>query len=62
MLLCYKEKATQMQDEKTTSCNCNLLCRLRFLIFYLIDHITIKITKSNQSVHEIWIHTVIVHE
>ena len=57
MLLCWEEKANQTQDEKTASCNGNLLCRLRFLISYLIGHRTIEMSKSNQSVHGFWIHT-----
>ena len=57
MLLCWEEKANQTQDEKTASNNGNLLCRLRFLISYLIGHRTIKMTKSNQSVHGFWIRT-----
>ena len=58
MLLCCKGKANQMQDEKAASCNSNQLCGLRFLISYMIGHRTIKISKSNQSVHSFWIHTV----
>ena len=58
MLLCWEEKANQTQDERTARCNGNLLCRLRFLIFYLIGHHTIKMSKSNQSVHGFWICTV----
>ena len=58
MLLCWEEKANQTQDEKTASCNGNLLCRLRFLISYLIGHRTITMPKSNQSVHGFWIRTV----
>ena len=59
MLLCYKEEANQMQDEKTASCNGNELCGLWFFISYLIGHHTIKLSRSNQSVHGFWIRTVI---
>ena len=58
MLLSCEEKANQMQDEKTASCNGNWLCVLRFVISYLIGHHTIKMSKSNQSVHGFWIRTV----
>ena len=58
MLLCCEEKARQTQDEKNASCNGNLLCRLRFLMSYLIGHRTIEMSKSNQSVHGFWIRTV----
>ena len=47
-----------MPDEKNVSSNGNQLCGLRFLISYLIGHRTIKMSKSNQSVHGFWIHTV----
>ena len=53
MLLCCEEKANQMQDEKTTSCNGNWICGLRCLMTYLIE-----MSKSNQSVHGFWIRTV----
>ena len=59
MLLCCEEKANQMQDKKTASCNGSLHCCLRFLISYLIGRRRIKMSKSNQSVHGFWIHTVI---
>ena len=58
MLLCCEEKANQMQDENTASFNSNKICGLWFLISYLIGHRTIKMSKSNQSVHGFWIHTV----
>ena len=61
MLFCWEEKANQTQDEKTASCNSNLFCRLRFLISYLIGCRTIKLSKSNQSVHGFWICTVITY-
>ena len=52
MLLCYKEKANQRQDEKTASCN-GIISFVACSIFisYLIGHCTIKMCKSNQSVH-----------
>ena len=58
MLLCCEEKANQMQDEKTASCNGYnfVACSL---ISHLIGHGTIK-SKSNQSVHGFWIRTVIL--
>ena len=52
MLLCCEEKANQMQDEKTASCNGNQLCGLQF--FDLLSdsgHCTIKMSKSNQHVN-----------
>ena len=58
MILCGEEKANQMQDEKNTSCNGNWLCGMRFVISYLIGHHTIKMSKSDQSVHGFWIRTV----
>ena len=59
MFLCCDKKANQMQDKKTAGCNGNLHCCLRFLISYLIGRRTIKMSKSNQSVHGFWIRTVI---
>ena len=47
--LCCEEKANQMQDEKNTSCNDNLLCGLRFFICYLIGHHTNVKVKSKTS-------------
>ena len=52
MLLCCEEKANQTHVEKTASFG------LRFLISYLIGYCTIKMPKSNQSVHGFWIRTV----
>ena len=46
MLLCCEEKANQMQDEKSASCNGNSLCDLRFLMSYLIGDRTIEMSKS----------------
>ena len=59
MLLCCEEKANQMQDEKTANCKGNQFCGLRFFICSLIGHRTIKMSKSNQSVHGFWIRTVL---
>ena len=58
MLCVTRKKPIRCKIKKTESCNGNLHCRLRFLISYLIGPRTIKMSKSNQSVHGFWIHTV----
>ena len=60
-VIVLRGKANQMQDRKNASCNVNELCGLGFLISYLIGHCTIKMSKSNQSVHDFWICTVKSH-
>ena len=62
MLLCCEVKGNQMQDGKTARCNGFLALWLAVfscgLISHLIGHCTIKMSKSNQSVHGFWIRTV----
>ena len=62
ILLCCEEKSNQMQDGKPQGATVIIALWLAVfscgLISHLIGHRTIKMSKSNQSVHGLWIRTV----